>query len=463
MLNETNLHNYQNRSTEHILNNPSCGLFLDMGLGKTISSLTAIDKLMFDRFEIKKVLVIAPKRVARDTWMDEVKSWSHIGHLKLSICVGSSQQRKAALQAKADVYTINRENVVWLTALYGSKCPFDMIIIDESSSFKSPSAQRFKALKKWTGQCKRVVLLTGTPAPNGYEDLWAQMYLLDGGERLGKFVTNFRDRFFTIDPSTAYSTYPKRVLKEGAKEQIHGLISDICISMKAEDYLELPKVISRDIKVHLTDKEMQDYKDFEKSLVLELPEGEITAMNAGVLRNKLIQYTSGAVYGANREAFTVSDAKIEAVEEILDVYEEPVIIFYWYKHTYERLFEKFKKYKPRRLDTYQDQLDWNAGKIRVLLAQPAGMGHGVNIQKGGHFEIWFGYPESLEAYQQACKRLDRQGQQHAVIRNSLIAVGTIEEVLMQNLLDKADEQDGLMLATKYLEGLKNEYKKPNSI
>ena len=462
MLNETNLHKYQTHSTEHIVENNFCGLFLDMGLGKTISTLTAINQLMFDRFEVKKVLIIAPKRVARDTWMDEVKNWAHTKHLKLSICIGSSEQRKAALLAKADIYTINRENVVWLTSLYGSKCPFDMIVVDESSSFKSPSAQRFKALKKWTGQAKRVVILTGTPAPNGYEDLWAQMFLLDGGERLGKFVTHFRDRFFTIDPSTAYSTYPKKVLKDGAKEQIHDLISDICISMKAEDYLDLPPVIPRAIKVHLSEQEMKAYKDFEKSLVLELPEGEITAMNAGVLRNKLIQYTSGAVYGANREAFTVSEAKIDAVEEILDVYEEPVIIFYWYKHTYDRLMEKFKKYKPRRMDTYQDQLDWNAGKIRLLLAQPAGMGHGVNIQKGGHFEIWFGYPESLEAYQQACARLARQGQTESVIRNSLIAVGTIEEVLMQNLLDKAEEQDGLMTATKYLAGLQQEYKKPNS-
>lgn len=462
MLTENNLHKYQISSIEHIVTNAYCGLFLDMGLGKTVSTLTAINQLMFDSFEVKNVLIIAPKRVARDTWLDEVKAWAHVKHLKLSVCIGTDSQRKAALQAKADIYTINRENVVWLTNLYGSKCPFDMIVVDESSSFKSPSAQRFKALKKWTGQVKRVVILTGTPAPNGYEDLWAQMFLLDGGERLGKFVTHFRDRFFTIDPSTAYSTYPKRVLKEGAKEQIHDLISDICISMKAEDYLDLPPVIPRVIKVHLSDKEMEAYKDFEKHLVLELPEGEITAMNAGVLRNKLIQYTSGAVYGANREAFTVSEAKIDAVEEILDVYEEPVIIFYWYKHTYDRLMEKFKKYKPRRMDTYQDQLDWNAGKIRLLLAQPAGMGHGVNIQKGGHFEIWFGYPESLEAYQQACARLARQGQTESVIRNSLIAVGTIEEVLMQNLLDKAEEQDGLMTATKYLAELRQEYKKPNS-
>lgn len=458
MLQESNLHNYQRHSIEHVIENPFCGLFLDMGLGKTVSTLTAIDRIMFDRFEIKKVLLIAPLRVARDTWLDEVKGWAHVNHLKLSVCIGTADQRKAALQTKADVYTINRENVVWLTNLYGSKCPFDMLVVDELSSFKSSDAQRFKALKKWVPQFKRRVGLTGTPSPNGYLDLWAQLYILDEGVRLGKFKTHFIDRFFTIDPSTAYSTYPKKVLKPGAKEQIHGLISDICISMKAEDYLELHEPIHNVIRVHLSEAEMEAYEDFEKSQVLELPEGEISAMNAAALRTKLVQYANGAVYDANRDYHVVHEAKIEAAIEIVDVATSPVMIFYRFKHDLDRLQKAFKAYKPRMLNTTQDQKDWNEGKIKILLAHPASMGHGLNLQNGGNIILWFGDPESLELYQQANARLARQGQKEVVIINHLATVGTIDEPIMTALAGKATEQDALMEAVKAIVA---KHKKPN--
>jgi len=448
MLKESNLHDYQRHAVEHIIENPFSGLLLEMGLGKTISTLTAIDKLMFDSFEVKKVLLIAPKRVARDTWLDEVHGWVHTSHLKVSVVLGSAEQRKKALLEKADIYAINRENVVWLVNLYGSKCPFDMLVIDELSSFKSSGSQRFKALKKWRPMFKRVVGLTGTPAPNGYLDLWAQMYLLDMGERLGKFKTHYQDRFFTIDPATAFSSYPKKVLKVGAAEQIHDLISDICISMKSEDYLELPGREHYLIKVHLSEKEKAAYDAFEKSQVLEIPEGEISAVTATALRNKLVQYANGAVYDANREYHIVHEAKIEAAIEIVDTATSPIMIFYRFKHDLARLKIALKAYKPRMLDTSQDQADWNAGKIQVLLAHPASMGHGLNLQKGGHNILWFGDPESLEAYQQANARLDRQGQKNFVRMGHLCTVGTIDEPIMNALVGKADVQDALMDAVK---------------
>ena len=459
MLNRSDMHGYQEHSVQHILDNPKCALFLEMGLGKTVSTLTAIDELMFDRMEIQKVLVIAPKRVARDTWPDEIREWAHLNHLTVSVIIGTPSERMAAIKAKANIYTINREMIAWLVSTYGSKCPFDMIVGDESSSFKSPKAERFKKLKPWALQCKRVVLLTGTPSPNGYADLWSQMYLLDKGERLGQHVTHFRDRFFTIDPKTAYSTYPKRILKDGAREQIHDLIGDICLSMKARDYLTLPPVHESIVKVHLSKDERKAYDAFERDSVMDLPEGEITAFNSSSLRTKLLQFASGAIYtNPERTTFAeVSDAKIEALEEIIEANDEPIIVFYWYGHTLDRLKAKLKKYKPRTLDTKKDQDDWNAGKIRLLLAQPASMGHGINIQKGGRYEIWMGLPESLELYQQACKRLERQGQKADFnVRIKLVVEGSFEEAIVESLNSKGEDQDLLMRA---VDALKRKYKK----
>ena len=459
MLNRSNLHSYQEHSVQHIIDNPRCALFLEMGLGKTVSTLTAIDELMFDRMEIQKVLVIAPKRVARDTWPDELKEWAHVRHLTVSAVIGSAAKRMTALKTPANIYTINRENVEWLVGVYGSKCPFDMIVIDELSSFKSSKAVRFKSLKQWSGQCTRVVGLTGTPSPNGYEDLWAEIYLLDQGKRLGQYVTHFRDRFFTIDPKTAYSTYPKRILRDGAREKIHELIGDICLSMKARDYLELPPVHESVLKVHLSKEERKAYDDFERDSVMELPEGEITAFNAGTLRGKLLQFASGAIYTnpERTEYVEVSEAKLEALEEIIESNDEPIIVFYWYRHTFERLKERFKKYCPRTLDSKQDQDDWNAGKIRLLLAQPASMGHGINIQKGGRYEVWMGLPESLELYQQACGRLERQGQKADFnVRIRLTVANSFEEDILESLNNKGEDQDLLMRA---VDALKRKYKK----
>ena len=461
-MNRSDLHKYQEHSVQHILDHPSCGLFLEMGLGKTVSVLTAIDELMYNRFEIRKVLVIAPKRVARDTWPDEIQEWTHTQHLTVSVVIGTPQQRIAALKRPADVYTINRENVEWLVSLYGAKCPFDMIVIDELSSFKSSKAIRFKNLKQWTGQCQRVVGLTGTPTPNGYMDLWAEVFLLDSGERLGKFKTHYQNRFFSTDPKTSFSSYPKLILKDGAREKIHELIGDICLSMKARDYLELPPVHETIHKVHLSDAEMKAYRDFERHSVMEMPEGDITALSATTLRDKLIQFTSGAIYKPVKTDgwVVVSDAKLDALEEIIDVNEEPIIVYYWYKHTFTRLKERLKKYNPRTLDTKKDQDDWNAGKIRVLLAQPASMGHGVNIQRGGRFEVWMGFPDSLESYLQACGRLERQGQKAAYnVRIKLVASDTLEEAVISSLADKREDQDLLMRA---VDALRKKYKKPNS-
>lgn len=458
MLREEQLHEYQRHCVKHIIENPYCALLLEMGLGKTVSSLTAIDRLLFDYCDVNKVLIIAPKRVARDTWGDEIQEWAHLKHMRVSVAVGTERQRDRALMADADVYTINRENVAWLIAKYGTLFPFDMVVIDELSSFKSSDAVRFKELKKVRPMLKRVVGLTGTPAPNGYMDLWAQMFLIDRGERLGKFKTHYKDRFFTVDPDTQYSGFPKMIPKPGAAEQIHELISDICISMKAKDYLQLPQTIHRLQKVHLTDTEMKAYENFERSAVMELPTGEeLTAVNAGALRTKLVQFANGAVYDEDRSYHTVHEAKLEVVEEIVDTATSPIIIFYRFKHDLERLQQKLRRYNPRMLDTSQDQRDWNAGKIQVLLAHPASMGHGLNLQRGGNNILWFGDPDSLELYQQANARLDRQGQKRAVVINHLCTAGTIDEAIMQSLVDKTDTQEALMQALKVRI---DKYKKP---
>jgi SNF2 family DNA or RNA helicase len=449
MLKEKNMHAYQRHSVEHILDNDSCGLFLDMGLGKTVSTLTAIDKLIYERFEVTKVLVIAPKRVARDTWIDEVQGWEHLRHLRVAIAVGTERQRIRALQSSADVYCINRENVPWMVAYFAGKLPFDCLVVDELSSFKNASTARFKALRKVRPFFKRVIGLTGTPVPNGYLDLWSQMYLIDRGKRLGEFITHYRDRFFEVDPATAWSGFPRLVPKAGAAEMIHELISDVCISMKAKDYLELPGSIHRVIRVHLSDAEVAAYKRFEEDAVMQLPDGEeLTAVNAGSLRAKLVQFANGAIYDENRDWHTVHEAKMEAVEEIVDTATGPIMIFYRFLHDKERLMKRLKAYHPRTLDTRKDQEAWNRGEIPVLLAHPASMGHGLNLQKGGNHILWLGDPDSLELYLQANARLDRQGQTKTVIIQHLSSVGTVDEVIMDALVNKEDTQEAFMQAMK---------------
>jgi SNF2 family DNA or RNA helicase len=449
MLNEKNLHNYQLKGIDHILNNPGAGLFLDMGLGKTITTLTAIDQLMYDRFEVEKVLVIAPKRVAEDTWMNEVEQWDHVKHLKLSLVLGTAKQRKEALIRKADIYVINRENVAWLISLYGSAFPFDMVVVDELSSFKNHASQRFKALRMVRPKVKRVVGLTGTPSPNGLIDLWSQLYLLDMGERLGRTIGNYRNRYFRPGRSNGYVVYEYKA-NVGSEQEIYDKISDICISMKAEDYLELPDKVVRDIPVHLSPEAQQSYNAFEKEQVLQLQDSEITAVNAAALTNKLLQYASGAIYDSDRNVHHVHDEKLDMLEEIIEAANSPVLIFYSFKHELNRIMKRLKSYKPRKLEVSQDIEDWNAGKIEVLLAHPASAGHGLNLQRGGNNIVWFSTPWSLELYLQANARLHRQGQTKPVMIFRLVAHNTHDQRVIKAIESKNTGQEALMEATKAL-------------
>jgi len=456
-MNETNLHNYQNGAVDHILKNDFCGLFLDMGLGKTVSSLTAIKKLIYDEVEINSVLVIAPKRVAESVWSAECDKWEHLKGLKVVKIIGNEKQRKAALREKADVYMLGRDNIVWLCGLYGgSMLPFDMLIIDESSSFKSPKSLRFKALKAAQPSFNRVVLLTGTPAPNGLIDLWSQIFLLDRGERLGKTITFYRTNFF----SKSHDGFSYD-LQQDAEERIHTKIKDVCLSMKAADYLDLPKRIDNFIKIQFPPELKKKYLYFEREKVLELltASEDITAMSAAALSNKLLQFANGAVYDADKVWHPVHDLKLDAAEEIIESANgKPVLIAYTYKSDVERLLERLKKYKPKKLDNDQDIKDWNAGKIKVLLMHPASGGHGLNLQTGGHIALWFGQTWSLELYMQFNARLDRQGQTESVIINHLIAEGTHDEEVIKSLENKETRQEGLMKALKAkIEKYKNNF------
>lgn len=442
-------HGYQEYATNKILELPKVGLFLEMGLGKTVITLTAINTLMFDHFEISKVLVIAPKRVAEDTWSRETEKWDHLKHLRISKVLGTQKQRLDALEAEADIYVINRENVKWLVDYYRHRklWPFEMLVIDELSSFKSNKSQRFKALKVITPLLKRVVGLTGTPTPNGYLDLWPQMYLLDRGERLGKTLTGYRERYFYPGKRNGYTVFTWD-LKPGADEAIQRKISDICISMKAEDYLDLPERINNNISIRMNKKAQALYEQLEKDLILQVDDEEITALTAAALNQKLLQMANGSVYNADGGVTHIHDGKLEALEEILEFNQEPVLVFYNFKHDYNRLMEHFKDLEPRTLDTSEDIKDWNEGRTRLLLAHPASVGHGLNIQAGGHIIVWFGLTYSLELYQQANARLDRQGQTKNVIVHHLITEGTVDEDVMKAIERKETGQEALLEAVK---------------
>lgn len=442
-------HKYQEKATDEILKKPKVGLFLGMGLGKTVVTLTAVNELMFNLFDISKVLVIAPKRVAEDTWSRESEKWNHLRHLKISKVLGSQKQRLEALKAKADLYVINRENVKWLVDYYrGQKVwPFDMIVIDELSSFKSNKSQRFKALKVVMPLVKRVVGLTGTPTPNGYLDLWPQIYLLDRGERLGKTITGYRERYFTPGRRNGYTVFDWD-LKDGAEKAIQEKIKDICISMDAKDYLELPERINNNVYIKMDPKAKRLYEELEKELVLQVDGEDITALTAAALSQKLLQMANGAVYGTGGNPVHIHDGKLEALEEILEFNQEPVLVFYNFKHDYDRLMEHFKELKPRTLESSNDIRDWNEGKIRLLLAHPASVGHGLNIQSGGHNIVWFGLTWSLELYLQANARLDRQGQTQSVMIHHLITEGTVDEEVLKALQRKETGQAALLEAVK---------------
>lgn len=444
-------HKYQKYCIEKVLNTDKIGLLLDMGLGKTVITLTAIDDLKFNRFEINKVLVIAPKKVAEGTWFREAEKWGHLKLLKFSKVLGSEKKRIMALNIPADVYIINRENVQWLVDYYRNDWPFDMIVIDEFSSFKNHQSKRFKALKLVLGKIKRLVGLTGTPAPNGLKDLWSQVYLLDQGERLGKNITAFRERYFNY---YRYGSNPfgEYELKQGSDKSIMNKISDICVSMKAEDYLELPDVVDNVIHVDLDDKARKQYEELEKQMILELNNlEEITVANAAALSNKLLQLSNGAVYDEKRDVHEIHNCKIERFTELVDELNgKSALVFYSFKHDLIRIKDALKKSKlrVRELKTVQDEKDWNSGKIDILFAHPASAAYGLNLQDGGNHVIWFGLNWSLELYQQANKRLHRQGQKEKVIIHHLVCKDTRDEDVMVALQNKGDIQNKLLESLK---------------
>ena len=444
MLSRDNLHAYQNKAIEFVKSEKRSALFLDCGLGKTTTTLTTITDWL-DSFEVSKVLIIAPLRVANSVWKQECLLWNHLKHLKVNVCTGTEKNRIANLQSSADIYVINRENVVWLVQHYGKKWPFDCIVIDESSSFKNNSSKRFKALKKVMPETTHTILLTGTPSPNGLLDLWPQMYLIDFGKRLGRTMTGYKKRFFESD----YMGY-KWELKKDSADDIQKLISDKCLSMTADDYLDLPKRIDIIEKIDLPVKVLKDYQKFEKDLFAKLPDGEeVEAMSAAVLANKLLQFSNGFLYTDDSKNWSeIHTKKLDALEELIEENQgENILVAYNYKTDLERLQKKFKQAVV--LDKDQQTLDrWNAGNIPLLLAHPASAGHGLNLQSGGSLIIWFGLNWSLELYQQFNARLHRQGQTKPVRIIHLVANGCIDERVMSVIGDKDATQKGLIKSLK---------------
>jgi SNF2 family DNA or RNA helicase len=434
---------YQKRAIQHILDHPSAGLFLEMGLGKSVITLTAITELLHNSFEIERVLVIAPLRVADTVWTAEAEKWDHTRHLRISKVLGSKKKRVEALNMPADVYVINRENVEWIVDHYGRSWPFDMVVIDELSSFKSPSSRRFRALRKVLPLINRIVGLTGTPAPNGLIDLWSQIYLLDQGERLGPTITSYRNRYFIPGKRRGHIVYEWIPISE---EVIYEKISDICISMKAEDWLDMPQRIDRTVTVTLPPAARARYKQLERDLLLPFSDGDVVANTAAVLAGKLLQLANGAVYDENHNVREIHKAKLEALGDIIEAANgKPILVFYTYQHDLHRIQKRFS---VRTLESSKDISDWNAGRIPVLLAHPASAGHGLNLQAGGNTIVWFGLPHSLELYEQANARLYRQGQKENVIIHHLVTEGTIDENVMKALARKALTQNDLMQAVK---------------
>lgn len=437
-------HNYQQFATDFILNQSICCLMLDMGLGKTVITLTALWQLALDSFDVSRVLVIAPKRVAEDTWPKELAKWEHLTGLTSSLVLGSAAERKAALQRKAFLYIINRENVAWLVKNH--YWDFDMVVIDELSSFKSNKAERFKAMKKVRPMVTRIVGLTGTPAPNTLMDLWPQMYLMDMGRRLGRFIGGFRDRFFLPDKRNREIIYSYKP-REGAEDAIYALISDICISMKAADYLDMPERIDNRIEVSMSPKERKLYDDFQKDMVLSIGDEELDAVNAAVLSNKLLQMANGAVYGEDKKVIPIHDRKLDVLEDLVEAANgKPLLVAYWYKHDLQRIKARFKN--ARCIDTAKDIDDWNAGQIPLALIHPASAGHGLNLQDGGCTIVWFGLTWSLELYQQLNARLWRQGQKHTVVIHHIVTKGTHDEDVMRALENKDTRQSALIEAVR---------------
>lgn len=437
---------YQAYAKDFIIEHPACALWLDMGLGKSATTLSAIKDLMYDYYEVSKVLVIAPLRVAALTWPDEIQAWAELSDLRISTVLGSGKEREKALAADADIYTINFENLVWLVRRYRKDWPFDMVVIDESSAFKNHQAKRFKALRYVRPFISRLVELTGTPSPNGLMDLWSQIYLLDGGKRLEKTIGAYRRKYFTAGFGQGYVVYEWR-LKDGADRAIYDAIKDICVSMKAKDYLSLPPVMQNVIKVKLPRPAMARYKQMERDLILSVDDEDIVASTAAALSNKLLQMAGGAVYDADGQVVELHRAKIDALAELLTLNtNKPIMVFYWFRADLDRLLKAFPQ--GRKLETVEDIREWNAGKIPLLFVHPASAGHGLNLQYGGNIAVWYSLTWSLELYEQANKRLHRSGQEHTVVVHHIVAEGTIDEQVMQALQDKKTGQDGMMEAIK---------------
>jgi SNF2 family DNA or RNA helicase len=453
MRDESQLHGYQKTGVAHIVDNRCCGLFLDMGLGKTITTLTAIDRLLYDHLDISKVLIVAPKRVVESVWDSEAANWQHTRHLRTSKVIGSEKDRLRALRCPADIYLISRDNFAWLCSLYGgSMLPFDMLVIDELSSFKNNKAKRFIALKHIRRSFKRVIGLTGTPAPNGLVDLWAQMYCIDGGERLGKYISHYRDTFFSPVKKNGAIVY-KYGLREGAEEKIKGKIADIVISMSAKDYLDLPGRIDNKVMISFPEDLQKKYKAFEREKVMqlltEIGDKDVSPANAAGLTNKLLQFCNGFVYDDSKCAHHIHSLKIEALKDIMEEAQgKPVLVAWTYQADRDSILKDLKAYQPRELKTNADIDDWNAGKISLMTMHPASGGHGLNLQQGGNTIVWFGNTWSLELEQQFNARLDRQGQTQKVMIHRLVVKGTVDEDVVQALADKDKTQASLMTALK---------------
>lgn len=435
-------HDYQQYAIDFILSHPVCCLILDMGLGKTAITLTAMMELLFNYFLVGKVLVIAPKRVAESTWPAEIKKWEHLTGLTYSVVKGTAKQRNEALLRPADVYIIGRDNVTWLVEKKYFR--FDLIVIDELSSFKSPKAQRFKSLRKVRPLAKRVIGLTGTPG--NPMDLWAEIGILDMGQRLGRFIGAYRERFFVPDKRNGEIIYSYKP-RAGAEEQIYELISDISISMKAVDFLNMPECIYNQVKVQMSDTEKSLYERMEADMILQFGEGkDIDAVNAAALNNKLQQMANGAVYNESGEVQLIHDRKLDALEDLIEAANgKPLLVAYWFKHDRDRIMARFK---VRDIDSAKDIEDWNAGKIPVALIHPASAGHGLNLQEGGCAIVWFSQIWSLELYQQLNARLWRQGQKHTVVIEHLVTEGTVDEDILRAIEKKDNTQEAMINAVK---------------
>jgi len=438
-------HDYQTYATNFILQHPISAVFLDMGLGKSVITLTAIFDLVLDSFLIRKVLVIAPLRVARDTWPFEIEKWDHLKDLTYSVAIGTEQERKFALMRNVDVYIINRENVDWLVNKSGLPFDFDMVVVDELSSFKAYSSKRFKALRRVRPKVKRIVGLTGTPSGNGLMDLWAEIGILDMGQRLGRFITHYRNKFFTPKKRNQLVVFSYKPLP-GAEDEIYRLISDITISMKNTDYIKLPGLVMNEISVWLPEKEQKAYDTIKRDLILSLEGRDIDAANAAALSGKLLQMANGAVYDENGGVAHLHDRKLDALEDIIEAANgKPVLVAYWFKHDLERILNRFPAVK---LDSAASIRRWNDGEIPLAVIHPASAGHGLNLQAGGSTLVWFGLTWSLELYQQTNARLWRQGQKDTVVIHHIITKGTIDEDVIRALKRKDKVQTALIDAVK---------------